>query len=363
MVDLRNDFQPDYAIPPGEILEYELESRAMSISELASRAGITPKHIINIINARVALTPNIAIKLEPVLGKPLRYWLNLEALYQENLARTRANEQLGKDVEWLKRIPLTEMRKFEFVKKFTDPKDQLAEVLKFFGVASVEQWQAVWSKKSQRVAYRQTQRYEILPEAVTSWLRQGEICAAKIQTQPYNKARFKAVLSDIRSITLVDVDNLVDKVTSLCASAGVAVVFVPMLPKTGKSGATFWLSDKPVIMLSLRYKSNDHLWFTFFHEAGHILLHGKKAIFLESPKGPRKIDVKEREANEFAEDILIPGAKWQSFIEGNNFTEHSIKLFADQIGIASGIVVGRLQRKKLLEWNRFNDLKVRYEWT
>jgi hypothetical protein len=54
------------------------------------------------------------------------------------------------------------------------------------------------------------------------------------------------------------------------------VVFVPELPRTGTWGATRWLGDRAAIQLSLRYKSNDHLWFTFFHEAGHILKHGRK---------------------------------------------------------------------------------------
>src|SRR5690606_27160363 len=87
-------------------------------------------------------------------------------------------------------------------------------------------------------------------------------------------------------------------VTELCASAGVAVVFVPELPRTRVSGATRWLtSDKALIQLSLRYKSDDHLWFTFFHEAGHILLHGKRDMFIEAEDQEHNQSDKEREAN------------------------------------------------------------------
>lgn len=363
MDNVENHFQPDYAVLPGEVLEYELYIREMKVIELSDRAGITQKHIIDITKGRSAITPNVACKLESVLGMPARYWLNLETHYQEDLARIAFREQCAADIVWLDRMPLKEMIKLGWFKKIQDKTDQLAEVLQFFGVASVEQWQAVWSKKSQQVAYRQTQNYEILPEAVISWLRQGERCAAKIQTQPYDKTRFKAVLSEIRSVTLNDAGNLVEHVTRLCASAGVAVVFVPMLPKTGISGATHWAFNKPVIQLSLRGKTNDRLWFTFFHEAGHILLHGKKHLFLERDKNSDLEQCeKEREADEFAQNVLIPQRLFEKFISEKDFTSKSIVLFSHEIGIAPGIVLGQLQHLNLVPWNRFYKLKVSYEW-
>ena len=363
MVDLRNEFQPDYAVLPGEMLEYELEIREMKVTELSDRAGITQKHIIDITKGRSAITPNVARRLESVLGMPARYWLNLVAHYQEDLERIAFKEECAKDIEWLKRMPLKEMIRFGWLKEMQSKADQMAEVLQFFGVVSVAQWQVVWSKKSQQAAYRQTQNYEILPEAVTSWLRQGEIQAAQIQTEPYDKARFKAVLPDIRSVTLNDADNFVDDVTRLCASAGVAVVFVPMLAKTGISGATHGVFNKPVIQLSLRGKTNDRLWFTFFHEAGHILLHGKKHLFLERDKNSDLEQCeKEREADEFAQNVLIPQRLFEKFISEKDFTSKSIVSFADDIGIAPGIVVGQLQHLNLVPWSRFNELKVSYEW-
>ena len=75
----------------------------------------------------------------------------------------------------------------------------------------------------------------------------------------------------------------------LCAHAGVAVVFVQELPNTGISGSTQWLTPtKALVQLSLRYKTDDQLWFTFFHEAGHILAHGKRQVFLETDQKDRE---------------------------------------------------------------------------
>ena len=70
-------------------------------------------------------------------------------------------------------------------------------------------------------------------------------------------------------------------------------------------------------MLSLRYKTNDQLWFSLFHEAGHILRHGKKKIFLEFNHGGAQAE--EAEADRFAANLLIPPRHHQElFSLGSN---------------------------------------------
>lgn len=359
MVDLQNEYQPDYAVPPGEILGVELELRGMAQQELARRTGLTPKHLISILKAKSMITPETAIKFERALGMPAEYWLNLESHYQEIRARLAEEEQLENDLDWLKHIPVNAMAKLGWIEKIKDKKFQLIEVLSFFGIAKVDQWDDMWPNLN--VAYRQNQTHEVFPEAVSAWLRQGEIDASKIACAPYDKARFRDALDNIRGLTTSDPQDFVPAMQEMCAMGGVAVVFVPGLPKTGVSGATRWLNkDKAIIQLSLRYKSDDHLWFTFFHEAGHILLHGKKELFLEGSNGLD--EEKEMEANSFSEGELIPGKLFESFIAGGDFTKRSIVEFSKQVGISPGIVVGQLQHKGLLRRDFYNDLKRMFKW-
>jgi addiction module HigA family antidote len=130
----------------------------------------------------------------------------------------------------------------------------------------------------------------------------------------------------------------------------------------GVYGATRWIDDKPVIQLSLRYKSNDHLWFTFFHEAGHILKHGRRDVFIEF-KGIDS-EKEEDEANAFACDKLIPPAALKAFVQRSPFSRADIVAFADEIGIAPGIVLGRLQHDNILPFTHYlnSELKIFYEW-
>ncbi|WP_303909255.1 helix-turn-helix domain-containing protein [Thiohalomonas denitrificans] len=357
-----NQYTPDYTVTPGEVLEYELELRNMSKTELAKRTGLTEKHVIAIVKGKgtVIITPETAIKLERALGMPVEYWLNLEAHYQETRARLAEEGELEKHLDWLKRIPVNAMAKMEWIPKHRDKKQQLDEVLRFFGIASVDQWDDIWPNVA--VAYRQHNKHEIFPEAISAWLRKGELEAADIPCEPYSKAAFREALDGIRSLTAEsDPAHFVPEMQKRCAAAGVAVVFVSCLPKTGVSGATRWVNpDKAIIQLSLRYRTNDHLWFTFFHEAGHILLHGKKELFIEGANGMD--EEKEAQANAFAEQELLSRKAFNAFAKQQPFSKVAIQRFAQEVGIAPGIVVGQLQHKGLLPKTHCNDLKVRYQW-
>lgn len=356
-----NEYVPDYAVIPGDVLGYELELRGMSQQELAKRTGLSTKHVVAVVKSKSAITPETAIKLERALGMPADYWLRLESQYQETVARLNEEEQLNRDLDWLTHIPVVAMVEMGWIEKYKNKKEQLVELLGFFGIASVDQWDDMWPNLN--VAYRQHNTHEVFPEAISAWLRQGEIEAANIQCQPYDKAAFRDALDRARGLTSESPDVFVAAMQDIFAQAGVAIVFVPALPKTGVSGATHWVNpNKAIIQLSLRYKTNDHLWFTFFHEAGHILLHGKKELFLEGTNG---LDhEKEEEANKFAENELIQRKLFKEFIRTTaRFTKASIIAFAKQVNIAPGIVVGQLQNKKLLPPSHCNDLKERYKWS
>ncbi|PHI41002.1 addiction module antidote protein, HigA family [Actinobacillus succinogenes] len=358
---MSNQFIPDYAISPGEILEDELEMRDMSQRELSEKTGISTKHISQIINAKAPITPETALKFERVLGMPARYWLNLETQYQEALTRIADKEKLSQHAEWVKQFPLNELYKCNFISKYTKIFDKVDAILRFFGVSSPDDYHTVWGNIS--ASYRQDQRSAINPHSCAAWLRAGELKATEIPCVSYSETNFKQALQQIKRLTReVDPDVFIPQLVEICAKAGVAVVFVPCFAKTGISGATRWVSpNKAVIQLSLRYKTNDHLWFTFFHEAGHVLLHGKKTIHLEYNRASNLMQ-EENEANEFAQKNLIPRTYWHQIIMQPKLTESYIRTIAAEIGIAEGIIVGQLQHHNLLQYHELNHLKVSYRW-
>ena len=301
----------------------------------------------------------MALKLEFVLGSTARFWMMREFQYRESLARTEERELLRGEVEWLKKLPLKGMIHFKWIQKFTDKGDQVAECLRFFGVASVKVWQHQYGEPA--AAFRASGRYTMQPGAVAAWLRQGERRASELACQPFDKAKFKEVLANTRKLTNeTDPEVFVPHLVEVCADAGVAVVFEPAPKGCPASGATRWISpEKALLMLSLRHKTNDQLWFSFFHEAGHLMLHGKRLHFIDFVGSLG--DEKEVEADAFASNLLIPveSAEEMSLL---SHTNAAVKAFASRVGIAPGIVVGRMQKEKYLPWSHLNGLKVGYRW-
>ena len=353
-------FEPDYAIPPRAILEEALEARGLSKSEFARRCGRPIKTISEIIAGKIGITPETAIQFERVLGVPASFWTNLESRYQLRVASAAEREDLATCGAWAGRFPVKELAEFGLISKPSGTADTVQTLLDFFGVANVHAWQQRFDPSA--VVYRRSKAFEGAPEAVASWLQWGEFLARDIACQQFDGRRFRQALQEIRTLTREEVDVWRSRLVELCASAGVAVTFAPELPKTRLSGAARWLTtDTALIQLSLRHRTDDHLWFTFFHEAGHILLHGKKDVFIDDEKG--ELNEKEHQANRFASNTLIPPAAWRALINRGRFSRVSVVGFAREQGIAPGIVVGRLQHEGLLPHSHLNGLKRRFEWT
>jgi HTH-type transcriptional regulator / antitoxin HigA len=360
-----NEFRPDYVSPPGETLLEVLESLGMTQAELARRTGRPKKTINEIIQGRATITPETALQLELTLDIPASFWNNREQQYQEALARIQEEEELESQVAWLDELPVSEICRYGWVPRCDNPVSQLRELLRFFGVVSVAQWHEVWNLPS--FNFRQSTARSINWGAVAAWLRKGELEAQAIDCQPYDNKLFRQTLEEIRSLTTLPLEEAWPAVIEKCPAAGVAVVLVPSLPNTGICGATKWLSPKKALLqLSLRYKSNDQFWFTLFHEAGHILLHGKSKTFLETENGTDKGNQRnneEEEANKFAADFLIPPAKLKHFMATNQrMSKNAVISFANELGIAPDIVVGRLQHDHKLPRTHLNGLRRRIDF-
>jgi addiction module HigA family antidote len=356
---IKNQYNPDFVTPPGETLLETLEFIGMSQAEFAERTGRPKKTINEIIRGKAAITPETALQFEKVLGVTASFWINREQNYQEWLAREQERSSFGKLLSWIDQFPVKEMVSLGWIEQQDEPINQLNELLRFFGIASPHQWNAVTNDLS--LAFRRSPAYKAEPAIISAWLRKGEIEAQSVECEPFDADRFRKMLDEIRPLTNESPDVFVTRTVELCAKAGVAVVFVHELRKLRTNGATRWLNpNKALIQLSLLYKTDDHLWFTFFHEAGHILLHGKRDIFLEEDN--LKND-KEDEANRFAADWLIPSSAYREFRpRGSHFSKAEIVEFAKSIGIAPGIVVGRLQHDERIPMQNCNDLKRKLHW-
>jgi HTH-type transcriptional regulator/antitoxin HigA len=343
----------DYAVSPGETLQELLEERGMSQRDLARRTGLSPKHVNRLLHGLVPLSADVAVRLERVMGTPARLWNQLEANYRSDLERIQSRRDLAADVMWVRDFPVSELVKRDILPaEPSDKVSRLEQLLAFFGVASVDTWDDVYSELA--CAFRTTKAFEAKPKALAAWLRLGEVAAQDIYCEPYDRKRLEGALPSLRELTLRDADVFYDQMRDVCAACGVAVVFVPELRGSRASGVTRWLTPaKALIQLGFRYKTDDHLWFTFFHEIAHTLRHGRTDVWIEATSAldnPR-----EAEADSFSRDTLIPRADAKELPSLKTLDD--VQRFADRIGIAPGIVVGRLQHDNLWPYSQGNQLK------
>lgn len=358
MAELSNQYEPDRVSPPGETLLESIEALGMSQAELAERLGRPKKTVNEIIQAKAAITPETALQLEAVLGVPAEFWMNRETRYREFLARKEADRVLANEADWAKRFPVNVMVKRGWIRKPSSPADRLREVLRFFGVASPQAWDGTWSRLE--VAFRRSLKVKGDRHAVATWLRRGEIEAQTVECANYDAERFRDAIKSARKLTTEAPEVFQPRLTALFAEAGVAVAWVPEIPKASVSGATRWISpERALIQLSLRYKTDDQLWFSIFHEAAHVLKHPRKLVFIDD--GDYRSE-EEREADEFAAATLIPSEKLAAFMAKGSLSIPAITTFAAHLGIAPGIVVGRLQHDGHLPYTHGRNLKRTLQW-
>jgi Zn-dependent peptidase ImmA (M78 family) len=82
-------------------------------------------------------------------------------------------------------------------------------------------------------------------------------------------------------------------------------------------------------------------------------------VFIDDGK---ESDGKEAEANAFAANLLVPPATYDRLRATGPLTEAAVLRASREVGVAPGIIVGRLQHDGLLKYDQMNHLKERFAW-
>jgi len=358
---IREGYNPDIAIPPGETLQEYLDAREMTQMELSKRLGLAPKTVNEIIKGKAPITPETALSLEPVFGIPARFWISLEANFQETKARLERDRFTDDELLIAKEVPYSSLVKLGVVPRVRKVQDRVHNLRSFFGVASLTLVRTVVP-----VAFRRDDRDTASSLALASWLRIGETMAGKARTARFDEHKLRSLLPSLRSLTMeLEASDLPSRLRELCATCGVVLTFVPHLPKTYVSGATHWLTpDRVLVQLSLRRPFADIIWFNLFHELAHVLLHGKREVYVSEdvPVAGDSGDKAEQEANTFASEQLVPGRPYRRYLNAQEITQTSVRRFAREIGVHPCVVVGRLQHDGHVPFSVMNNLRPKLSW-
>lgn len=348
-----------YLSKPGDTIQETIDALSMSQRELAERLGYQASKLNQLIKGEISLTRDMAGKLEMVLGIDALFWLGLEQVYQEEQLRIEQQAQLRKNLTCLDSFPISTLKSLGVITVKRKGIDQLKELLQFFRIASFEEWEDIYKNGKTSVAFKLSLAQRNDAEAISSWLRYGEVQAERITLKPYNANQFKQMLGEARKLSIerpTDFTTLRD----MCADCGVALALTPSFPKSATYGSTRWILGRqhPLIQISDRGKRADNCWFSFFHEAAHVLLHGKTEVFLEDIKDDFGIDgQKEKEANDFARKLLFGDFPLEHYRKiGEFFWDYEdLESMAIEYSIAPCILIGQLQRIGSLPHSVFRE--------
>lgn len=286
---------------PGRTLSEKLSEMGMSIKEFAVRTSKPEKTIIAVIGGKSSITTEMAVSFENVTKIPASFWLRKQQSYDEYVERKHREAAAAASAEWMSKFPMAEMVKRGWIPAADSLEGKVQSLFSFFAISSEKAWNDYYINQELKVAFRISLAQTKEPHAMSAWLRQGEIQASEMKIEnTYNEKELRAMLPRVKQLMNEEPDDFFPRLQQMCADCGIKLIFTECLPKAPISGATRWINDTPVIQLSNRYKRYDIFWFNFFHEAGHILLHGKKDIFLEKAGCFEQDPVKEQEADKFA---------------------------------------------------------------
>jgi len=354
-------FQPDWVSPPGETVGHILEERGLSLDEFSALIEFESCRLSQLLDGTLTICQDVAEKLAETLGATPEFWQARESNYRDAVERLQDQVSDADAVSWYRAFPFADMANFGWIRKTQKPAERLSECLRFFGVGDVESWNEKYEELTSNVAFRTSATFDSKIQAVAAWLRQGELEASRNSLHDWDADSFLASLPQIRKLTREsNPENFIPILSDVCAESGLAVVVLPTPKGCMASGATRFINNsQPVLMLSARHLSDDHFWFTFFHEAGHLVLHSQDTLFIEYDSSPNSKE--EQQANAFAQDLLIPEQHREEFLQLKRNTRQ-VARFARKIGTSPGIVVGQLQHQGVFEKLHMNKAKKRYRW-
>lgn len=353
---LVEEFVPRWTSSPGATIQDLIKSKNISSSDVARACGLDRSAFNALLQGSAPLTEKIAQSLANYLGGSVSFWIRREARFQESTLIVEADQ-------WVQSLPLTSMKKLNWLEVPRDWRTRIDACLDFFGLDTLEGWKRNYAAPLQGVRFRTSPTYTNQVASVSSWLRAGEIAHKGFSGGSFDPDALLAGIDEMRELSRVaDPAIFFPKLQSLAANCGVSCVLVPAPEGCAASGASRLLPDgSAIIQLSGRYLSDDQFWFSYFHEIGHLILHADKPLHIDGDPAAIELDSSEYEANTFSADVLWPLEDRPTKLSEKKPSKRDVLRLASAAGTSPGIITGQLQSSGILEYADYNYFKRRYK--
>lgn len=340
---------------PGIYIKDALDSLEMTAKEFSVRTGISERTLSSIMTGNGNITFDVAYKLSAYFDTSITYWTNLQNMYDLQLKEESKQQEIDTDWDLIKTIK-SYLISYRYIEKTDDKETAVYKIRKLAGVNSL----SLLNKKDSFVCLKEQHTQDVQHCFFQNfWIALALNEARKKKGTDYNKTKLKESILEIRAMTVQEPQYFYPRLQEIFDECGISFVLLPYLPKSNIYGATKWFSENNVMLaISNRGEKADLFWFTLFHEISHVLMEHRRETLINIK------DVEDQEADQMAEEMLIPHTKWEDFVSKKIFTVNSIELFSKRMGILPCIVLGRLHKEGFLPYGRFDKhFNVSYQVT
>jgi addiction module HigA family antidote len=352
------EYKDIVAFHPGYYIVDIIEDMEISQAEFATRMGTTAKTLSKVINGQANISNDLAKKLSVMLGTSVEVWQNLQNTYDRKLIEIQQTRDFDDQAEIVKQIDYQYFVKVAGLPQAKELKEKVVNLCKFFKVADLRIMLQPDFLVSYRTGISTTSEKNVINSR--AWIQTAINLSKSIDTKPFDANRLKVFLPELRGMTVQKPDEFLPRMREIFAECGVAFILLPHLKNAGVNGAVKWVSEERVVLaMNNRELDADKFWFSLFHEIRHVFQQKIKTIFISS-SAEVMMDINsklEKDADNFAQNYLIPRAELKKFAPTQSTTDDEIISFAESIGIHPGIVAGRLQHEDIIPRNRCAELK------
>lgn len=322
---------------PIAAIQFRMDQDGLSNKDLVPYIGSSAK-VSEVMSGKRDLTLSMIRALNKHLGIPA------EVLIQE------AGGVIPEDVEGIEwtRFPIAEMTKRKLIKANGNVKDNVERLMReLIGSAGgLDAIPVPLFRKNDGTRRNAKMDSYALMAWCTFVLSEARANKPK---KPYRKGTITiAFLREVAQLSASE--NGPKSVQEFLAKHGIILVIAPHLANTYLDGAAMLMKDgTPVVGMTIRYDRLDNFWFCLLHELAHIGRHmeqnGESLFVDDLDLRSKDDDQREKEADQWAEEALIPSNAWDEHPAQDLPTVGNAISLAQRVNVHPAIVAGRIRRK------------------
>ena len=348
------EYNDRIAFHPGYYIKEIIDESGITQEDFAKRLDTTPKNLSVLISGKQKLSVDIAMKLSRMLGTSIEYWLNLQKEYDTIVAEFESEQLMVEERKLFKKLDYKYFRDNfklpDFPRKIDE---QIKAVREFLDVSTL----SVFNRRDIAVNFRESASglNEINTIKANIMVQIAINQALEINAPKFNREKFNDAIEYALTLTM-EHEKFYPKIYAKFREAGVILVILPNLSGAKINGATKKIGNNIMLMVNDRRLYSDTFWFTLLHEIGHIINKDYGISF------EKEIGEQEQAADEYAANKLIPVQEYAEFLKNGQFNKYTICEFAEKIRRDPAIVLGRLQKDKIVPYDdrELNGLKHKY---